>query len=233
MSFIEFRNVTKVYGEGAAAVRAADGIDLELERGEFVLVVGPSGAGKTTVLNMLGGMEQPTSGQILFDGRDISQLDEKGLTLYRRNDVGFVFQFYNLIASLTARENVELASEICVDPLPVDDVLASVGLAHRMDNFPAELSGGEQQRVAIARAIAKNPRLILADEPTGALDCKTGRAVLELLQRICRESRKTLVLITHNLGFVPIADRIVHIASGRVEGVEVNEHPVSASTITW
>ena len=233
MSFIEFRNVTKVYGEGAAAVRAADGIDLELERGEFVLVVGPSGAGKTTVLNMLGGMEQPTSGQILFDGRDISQLDEKGLTLYRRNDVGFVFQFYNLIASLTARENVELASEICVDPLPVDDVLASVGLAHRMDNFPAELSGGEQQRVAIARAIAKNPRLILADEPTGALDFKTGRSVLELLQRICRESRKTLVLITHNLGFVPIADRIVHIASGRVEGVEVNEHPVSASTITW
>ena len=233
MSFIEFRNVTKVYGEGAAAVRAADGIDLELERGEFVLVVGPSGAGKTTVLNMLGGMEQPTSGQICFDGRDISQLDEKGLTLYRRNDVGFVFQFYNLIASLTARENVELASEICVDPLPVDDVLASVGLAHRMDNFPAELSGGEQQRVAIARAIAKNPRLILADEPTGALDFKTGRSVLELLQRICRESRKTLVLITHNLGFVPIADRIVHIASGRVEGVEVNEHPVSASTITW
>ena len=233
MSFIEFRNVTKVYGEGAAAVRAADGIDLELERGEFVLVVGPSGAGKTTVLNMLGGMEQPTSGQILFDGRDISQLDEKGLTLYRRNDVGFVFQFYNLIASLTARENVELASEICVDPLPVDDVLASVGLAHRMDNFPAELSGGEQQRVAIARAIAKNPRLILADEPTGALDFKTGRSVLELLQRICRESRKTLVLITHNLGFVPIADRIVHIASGRVEGVEVNGHPVSASTITW
>ena len=233
MSFIEFRNVTKVYGEGAAAVRAADGIDLELERGEFVLVVGPSGAGKTTVLNMLGGMEQPTSGQILFDGRDISQLDEKGLTLYRRNDVGFVFQFYNLIASLTARENVELASEICVDPLPVDDVLASVGLAHRMDNFPAELSGGEQQRVAIARAIAKTPRLILADEPTGALDFKPGRAVLELLQRICRESRKTLVLITHNLGFVPIADRIVHIASGRVEGVEVNEHPVSASTITW
>ena len=233
MSFIEFRNVTKVYGEGAAAVRAADGIDLELERGEFVLVVGPSGAGKTTVLNMLGGMEQPTSGRIFFDGRDISQLDEKGLTLYRRNDVGFVFQFYNLIASLTARENVELASEICVDPLPVDDVLASVGLAHRMDNFPAELSGGEQQRVAIARAIAKNPRLILADEPTGALDFKTGRSVLELLQRICRESRKTLVLITHNLGFVPIADRIVHIASGRVEGVEVNEHPVSASTITW
>lgn len=233
MAFIEFRNVTKVYGEGAAAVRAANGIDLELERGEFVLVVGPSGAGKTTVLNMLGGMEQPTSGQVIVGGQDLGALDEKGLTLYRRNTVGFVFQFYNLVANLTARENVELASEICLDPLPTDEVLTSVGLAHRMDNFPAELSGGEQQRVAIARAIAKNPQLILADEPTGALDFETGRTVLELLQTVCRESGKTLVLITHNLSFEPIANRVVRIASGRVESVRTNPHPASAATITW
>jgi putative ABC transport system ATP-binding protein len=233
MSFIEFQGVSKVYGTGDAAVRAADGIDLAIERGEFVLVVGPSGAGKTTVLNMLGGMEQPTDGHILFDGRDLAGLDEKGLTLYRRNDVGFVFQFYNLVASLTARENVELASEICANPLPVDDVLRSVGLGHRMDNFPAELSGGEQQRVAIARALAKNPQLLLADEPTGALDFKTGRSVLALLQKVCRESGTTLVLITHNLSFEPIADRVVHIASGKVAEVTVNPNPVSAETISW
>lgn len=233
MAFIEFRNVTKVYGAGAATAHAANGINLEFERGEFALVVGPSGAGKTTVLNMLGGMEQPTSGQVIVGGQELSALNEKGLTLYRRNTVGFVFQFYNLVANLTARENVELASEICTNPLPANEVLASVGLAHRMNNFPAELSGGEQQRVAIARAIAKNPQLILADEPTGALDFETGRAVLELLQTLCRESGKTLVLITHNLSFEPIANRVVRIASGRVEEVRTNPNPISASTISW
>ncbi len=233
MAFIEFHDVTKIYGEGAAEVRAADGINFEIEQGEFVLIVGPSGAGKTTILNMLGGMEKPTSGQIIFNGRDISQLDEKGLTTYRRNDVGFVFQFYNLIASLTARENVELASEICDNPLSVEVVLENVGLTERMNNFPAELSGGEQQRVAIARALAKNPQLVLADEPTGALDFKTGRAVLELLQDACHDSNKTLVLITHNLSFEPIADRIIHIDSGTVDSISLNDDPVSASTITW
>ena len=233
MSFIELHNVVKTYGSGQGSVNAVSGIDLSIEQGEFVLVVGPSGAGKTTVLNILGGMERPTSGQVLFDGRDLAQLDEAGLTRYRRRDVGFVFQFYNLVASLTAKENVELAAEICDDPLPAEKVLSSVGLSARVDNFPAELSGGEQQRVAIARALAKNPRLMLADEPTGALDFETGRAVLELLQRVCRESKTTLVLITHNLAFEPIANRVVRVANGRVTDVRVNEDPVSASTLVW
>jgi putative ABC transport system ATP-binding protein len=216
MSFIEFQGVSKVYGTGDAAVRAADGIDLAIERGEFVLVVGPSGAGKTTVLNMLGGMEQPTDGHILFDGRDLAGLDEKGLTLYRRNDVGFVFQFYNLVASLTARENVELASEICANPLPVDDVLRSVGLGHRMDNFPAELSGGEQQRVAIARALAKNPQLLLADEPTGALDSKNARLLLECLEDLNRKLDATIVMVTHDAYVASFCRRVVFIRDGRV-----------------
>lgn len=233
MPLIELHHVTKTYGAGKAAVTAVDNIDLSIEKGEFVLVVGPSGAGKTTILNILGGMERPTSGSVLFDGRDLALLDEAGLTAYRRRDVGFVFQFYNLVASLTARENVELASEICEHPLPAEAVLASVGLADRLDSFPAELSGGEQQRVAIARALAKNPRVMLADEPTGALDFETGRSVLALLQDVCRTSGTALVLITHNLAFEPIADRVVRIASGRVAQVRANPEPASAATLLW
>ena len=230
---VELHSVTKEYGRGDALVRAADNISLTIGRGEFVLVVGPSGAGKTTLLNMLGGMEKPTSGRVVFDGVDLSSLSERRLTRFRRHEVGFIFQFYNLMASLTARQNVELGSEMCRDPLPAEDVLAQVGLANRMDNRPAQLSGGEQQRVAIARALAKNPQLILADEPTGALDFETGRSVLDLLQRVCREADKTLVVITHNLAFEPIANRVVHIAGGRIEHIDTNEKPASALTLTW
>ena len=233
MSFIELVGVTKTYGAGTGAVNAVAGLDLAVEKGDFALVVGPSGAGKTTVLNILGGMEQPTSGAVMVDGRDITRFDEARLTRYRRHEVGFVFQFYTLVASLTARENVELASELCDDPLPAEEVLASVGLSDRLDNFPAELSGGEQQRVAIARALAKNPRLILADEPTGALDFETGGSVLELLQHACADLGTTLVLITHNLAFEPIADRVVRIANGRVTEVRLNPAPAPASTLVW
>ena len=233
MSFIELVGVTKTYGAGTGAVNAVAGLDLAVEKGDFALVVGPSGAGKTTVLNILGGMEQPTSGAVMVDGRDIARFDEARLTRYRRHEVGFVFQFYNLVASLTARENVELASELCDDPLPAEEVLASVGLSDRLDNFPAELSGGKQQRVAIARALAKNPRLILADEPTGALDFETGRSVLELLQHACADLGTTLVLITHNLAFEPIADRVVRIANGHVTEVRLNPAPAPASTLVW
>jgi putative ABC transport system ATP-binding protein len=233
MPFIELIDAEKTYGKGTTIVRAVHDVNLSIERGEFILVVGPSGAGKTTLLNLLGGMEKPTAGKVIFDGTDLGQLDERGLTRYRRHEVGFVFQFYNLIASLTARENVELAGELCDDPLPAEEILGQVGLGQRLDNFPAQLSGGEQQRVAIARALAKKPRLILADEPTGALDFKTGRAVLELLQRVCRESGETLVLITHNLAFSPIADRVIHVANGTIERIESNASPASASTLTW
>ena len=214
-------------------MRAVHDVSLSIEGGAFALVVGPSGAGKTTLLNLIGGMEQPSAGKVSFDGVDLGGLDERGLTRYRRREVGFVFQFYNLIASLTARENVELAGELCDDPLPAEEVLAQVGLERRMDSFPAQLSGGEQQRVAVARALVKRPRLVLADEPTGALDFQTGRAVLELLQRMCREAHRTLVLITHNLAFAPAADQVIHMANGTVERVEGNARPVSASTLVW
>jgi putative ABC transport system ATP-binding protein len=233
MSLIEFEGVEKTYGRGDAAVRAVHDVSLSIEGGAFALVVGPSGAGKTTLLNLIGGMEQPSAGRVSFDGVDLGGLDERGLTRYRRREVGFVFQFYNLIASLTARENVELAGELCDDPLPAEEVLAQVGLERRMDSFPAQLSGGEQQRVAVARALVKRPRLVLADEPTGALDFQTGRAVLELLQRMCREAHRTLVLITHNLAFAPAADQVIHMANGTVERVEGNARPVSASTLVW
>ena len=205
----------------------------EIERGELVVVVGPSGAGKTTLLNMLGGMDSPTSGEIVLDGRDIGALSERELALYRRHDIGFVFQFYNLVQNLTARENVELAAQICDDPLPADEALAMVGLAARADNFPAQLSGGEQQRVAIARALAKNPLLLLADEPTGALDYRTGKAILGLLQDMCRKTGKTVVLITHNSAFTAIADRVVRVREGRADSVERNAHPADASTLEW
>ena len=233
MSFVEFKDVRKVYRMGEVEVAAADGMTFSIEKGEFVVVVGPSGAGKTTLLNMLGGMDGCTSGSIVLDGREISSLSEKELTQYRRLDIGFVFQFYNLVQNLTALENVELASQICPDPLDAAQVLAEVGLAHRKDNFPAQLSGGEQQRVAIARALAKNPKLLLADEPTGALDYKTGKAILKLLQDTCRTTGKTVVLITHNSAFCAIADRVIHVREGKVASVEVNDAPASADALDW
>ncbi len=233
MPFVEFRNVTKYYQMGEIRIAAADGIDFQIEKGEFVIIVGPSGAGKTTVLNMLGGMDTCSGGEILLDGNIISRYNSRQLTEYRRHDVGFVFQFYNLVQNLTALENVELASEICRDPLPPEEVLAQVGLKDRMKNFPSQLSGGEQQRVAIARAIAKNPKLLLCDEPTGALDYKTGKSILKLLQDTCREMGKTVVVITHNQSFAAMADRVIRIGSGKVTDVYLNPHPVSAETLEW
>ena len=233
MAFIEFRDVRKIYQMGEVEVAAVDGMSFNVEKGEFVVVVGPSGSGKTTLLNMLGGMDSCTSGTIMLDGREVSAFDEKELTYYRRYDIGFVFQFYNLVQNLTALENVELASQICTDPLDAAEVLAEVGLSHRMDNFPSQLSGGEQQRVAIARALAKNPKVLLADEPTGALDYKTGKAILKLLQDTCANTGKTVVLITHNSAFTDIADCVIHIREGKVAAVEQNAHPASAETIEW
>ena len=233
MAFVEFKDVRKIYTMGEVQVAAVDDMSFEIEQGELVVVVGPSGSGKTTLLNMMGGMDSCTSGSITLDGARVDQFDEKQLTDYRRYDIGFVFQFYNLVQNLTALENVELASQICRDPLRPADVLAQVGLAHRMDNFPAQLSGGEQQRVAIARAIAKNPKLLLCDEPTGALDYKTGKAILKLLQDTCRETGRTVVLITHNSAFCAIADRVIHVKEGKVERMELNAHPQAAETVEW
>ena len=233
MAFVEFRDVCKIYQMGEVKVAAVSGMTFDIEQGEFVVVVGPSGAGKTTLLNMLGGMDSCTSGTITLDGRKVSSFSEKELTYYRRYDIGFVFQFYNLVQNLTAKENVELASQICKDPLDAAEVLAQVGLAERMDNFPAQLSGGEQQRVAIARALAKNPKLLLCDEPTGALDYRTGKAILRLLQTTCEETGKTVVLITHNSAFTEIANRVIRVREGRADEVYVNEHPVSAETLEW
>lgn len=233
MAFVEFKDVRKIYTMGEVQVAAVDGMSFEIEHGELVVVVGPSGSGKTTLLNMMGGMDSCTSGTITLDGARVDEFNEKQLTDYRRYDIGFVFQFYNLVQNLTALENVELASQICRDPLPPADVLAQVGLAHRMDNFPAQLSGGEQQRVAIARAIAKNPKLLLCDEPTGALDYKTGKAILKLLQDTCRTTGRTVVLITHNSAFTAIADRVIHVKEGKVERVELNVCPQAAETVEW
>jgi putative ABC transport system ATP-binding protein len=233
MPFIEFSDVRKTYRMGDVEVHAVDGMDFSIERGELCVIVGPSGAGKTTVLNMLGGMDTVTSGTITLDGRCVSSFSERELTSYRRYDVGFVFQFYNLVQNLTALENVELASQICRDPLDPAEVLSKVGLADRMDNFPAQLSGGEQQRVAIARAIAKNPKLLLADEPTGALDYQTGKQVLGLLQDASREMGKTVVLITHNQAFCGIADRVIRIRGGRAASIETNARPLDAAVLEW
>ena len=233
MAFVEFRDVCKTYQMGDVEVRAVDGMNFSIERGELVVIVGPSGAGKTTVLNMLGGMDSASSGTITLDGREISGMGERELTQYRRHDIGFVFQFYNLVQNLTARENVELASQICNDPLPAEEVLAQVGLAERLDNFPAQLSGGEQQRVAIARALAKNPKLVLADEPTGALDYQTGKQILGLLQDTCREGGRTVAIVTHNLAFTQIADRVIHVREGRADRIEHNDSPADASVVEW
>ena len=233
MSFVEFEDVRKVYRTGEVEVRALDGMSFSVERGELAVIVGPSGAGKTTVLNLLGGMDSCTSGTIRLDGRLVSAMDERALTQYRRHDVGFVFQFYNLVQNLTALENVELASQICRDPLPAADVLAQVGLADRRDNFPAQLSGGEQQRVAIARALAKNPKLLLCDEPTGALDYRTGKQILGLLQTTCRNTGHTVVIVTHNLAFTQIADRVIRVREGHAASVKTNLHPADARTVEW
>ncbi len=233
MAFVEFDHVTKIYQMGENRVAAADGVTFTIEQGEFVVIVGPSGAGKTTVLNILGGIDTPTSGSICLDGERISEYNNRQLTQYRRYDVGFVFQFYNLVQNLTALENVELAAQICRDPLPAEQVLEEVGLKDRMSNFPAQLSGGEQQRVAIARALAKNPKLLLCDEPTGALDYITGKAVLQLLQDTCRKRGKTVIVITHNQAFTAMADRVIHIRNGKVADITLNKEPVSAERIEW
>ena len=233
MAFVEFKDVRKIYKMGEVEVAAVDNLSFEIEHGEMVVIVGPSGAGKTTLLNILGGMDTCTSGHVYLEGEDISAYSERQLTLYRRHDIGFVFQFYNLVQNLTAVENVELASQICKNPLNAEEVMKQVGLEHRMDNFPAQLSGGEQQRVAIARAIAKNPKLLLCDEPTGALDYKTGKSILALLQDTCKNSKKTVVLITHNQAFTAIANRVIHIREGRVSKIEFNDNPAPAQTLEW
>ena len=218
---------------GEVIIKAVDGVNFEIEKGEFAIIVGPSGAGKTTVLNMLGGMDSCTLGLILVDGARVSDYNAKQLTGYRRHDIGFVFQFYNLVQNLTALENVELAAQICDDPLDAREVLEHVGLGHRLDNFPAQLSGGEQQRVAIARALAKNPKLLLCDEPTGALDYVTGKAILKLLQDTCRQQGMTVVVITHNTALTPMADRVIHIKNGKVERMERNPSPTPVEEIEW
>ena len=233
MAFVEFAEVSKIYQMGEVEVAAVRDMSFTIERGEFVVIVGPSGAGKTTLLNMLGGMDSATSGTIMLDGARVSSFNRKQLTQYRRHDIGFVFQFYNLVQNLTARENVELASQICRDPLDADEVLAAVGLADRVRNFPGQLSGGEQQRVAIARALAKNPKLLLCDEPTGALDYETGKAILKLLQDTCRDTGRTVVVVTHNSAFTAIADRVIHVREGSVAAVELNEAPLSADVLEW
>ncbi|MDF2587212.1 MAG: transporter ATP-binding protein [Anaerocolumna sp.] len=232
-SFVELVDVKKYYRMGEVTINAVDGIDFQIEKGEFVVIVGPSGAGKTTVLNILGGMDTCSEGNILVDGIDISTFNTKQLTNYRRDDIGFVFQFYNLIQNLTALENVELALQICKNPLNADDILKQVGLGERLKNFPAQLSGGEQQRVSIARALAKNPKLLLCDEPTGALDYNTGKAILKLLQDTCRQSGMTVIVITHNSAIAPMADRVIKIKNGKVSKMTVNENPVSVETIEW
>jgi putative ABC transport system ATP-binding protein len=232
-AFVKLEHVTKVYHMGEVEIRAVDGIDFEIQKGEFVVIVGPSGAGKTTVLNILGGMDTASTGAVIVDGQDIARYSQKKLTGYRRDDIGFVFQFYNLVPNLTALENVELAMQICKNPLDARTVLEEVGLGDRMKNFPAQLSGGEQQRVSIARALAKNPKLLLCDEPTGALDYQTGKAILKLLQDMCREKGMTVIVITHNSAIAPMADRIIKIKNGRVSSMKLNEHPVSVETIEW
>ncbi len=233
MAYISLEHVVKRYQMGEVTITAADDVTFTVEKGEFVIIVGPSGAGKTTVLNILGGMDACDEGTILVDGKQISGSTQRQLTTYRRYDIGFVFQFYNLIQNLTALENVELASQICKDPLPAEEVLRHVGLGDRLNNFPAQLSGGEQQRVAIARALAKNPKLLLCDEPTGALDYVTGKAILKLLQDTCRQQGMTVVVITHNTAIAPMADKVIHVKNGRVDRVEINEHPKPVEDIEW
>lgn len=233
MAYIEFKNVIKEYKMGEITIKALDDTNFEIEKGELVVIVGPSGAGKTTTLNILGGMDSATSGLVLVDGKNVTKLKNKELIQYRRNDIGFVFQFYNLVQNLTARENVELAIQISKNPLDIDKVLDSVGLANRKNNFPSQLSGGEQQRVAIARAIAKNPKLLLCDEPTGALDYNTGKAILKLLQETCRKKGVTVIIITHNLALTPMGDKVIEVRNGKIQKVTINENPTPVERIEW
>ena len=233
MAYIALDHVEKLYHVGEVTITAVSDISFTVDKGEFVVVVGPSGAGKTTVLNILGGMDSCTSGTITVDGQTISSYGPKELTVYRRFDIGFVFQFYNLVQNLTALENVELATQIAKSPLPPEEVLAHVGLSHRLDNFPAQLSGGEQQRVAIARALAKNPKLLLCDEPTGALDYVTGKAILKLLQDTCRQQGMTVIVITHNTAIAPMADKVIHVKNGQVEQIDLNPNPLPVEEIEW
>lgn len=233
MSYIEFKNVCKEYKMGEVKIKALNNTNFEIEKGELVVIVGPSGAGKTTTLNILGGMDTATSGEVIVDGKNVTKLKNKELIKYRREDIGFVFQFYNLVQNLTAKENVELATQICKDSLNPGEVIEKVGLKDRMNNFPSQLSGGEQQRVAIARAIAKNPKLLLCDEPTGALDYKTGKQILKLLQDTARRENMTVLIITHNSAIAPMADKVISFKNGTAEKVQINENPISVEQIEW
>ena len=231
--YIEFRDVKKIYKMGEVNIEALSGVDFTVNKGEFVVVAGASGAGKSTILNILGGMDSPTSGQIIVDNNEINKYTSKELITYRRYDIGFVFQFYNLVQNLTARENVELATQICKDPLNIDEVMEAVGLSHRKNNFPAQLSGGEQQRVAIARALTKNPKLLLCDEPTGALDYNTGKAILKLLQDTCKKMKMTVIIITHNLALTPMGDKVIKVKNGKISSITINENPTPVERIEW
>ena len=233
MSYIKFENVNKKYQMGEVSINALNDTNFDIKKGELVVIVGPSGAGKTTTLNILGGMDKATSGKVFVDNKEITNLNNKQLIKYRRNEIGFVFQFYNLVQNLTAKENVELATQLCSDALNVDEILEKVGLTDRKDNFPSQLSGGEQQRVAIARAIAKNPKLLLCDEPTGALDYTTGKSILKLLQDMSRKENITVVIITHNTAITPMADKVLHFKNGPAENIEVNKMPRSIDEIEW
>lgn len=232
-AYIEFQNVKKVYHMGEVEIEALAGVDFTIDKGEFVVIAGASGAGKSTILNILGGMDTCSSGNIYVDGAQISQYNAKELTTYRRYDIGFVFQFYNLVQNLTVRENVELATQICKDPLDIDKTIEAVGLKERSQNFPAQLSGGEQQRVAIARALAKNPKLLLCDEPTGALDYHTGKQILKLLQDTCHEQGVSVVVITHNLALTAMGDKVIKVRNGRIERIEINEDPLPVERIEY
>ncbi|EDQ97099.1 ABC transporter ATP-binding protein [Intestinibacter bartlettii] len=231
--YIEFKNVKKIYKMGEVNIEALSGVNFSVDKGEFVVVAGASGAGKSTILNILGGMDSPSSGQIIVDNKYINNYSNKELITYRRYDIGFVFQFYNLVQNLTAKENVELATQICKDPLDIDEVMEAVGLGDRKNNFPAQLSGGEQQRVAIARALAKNPKLLLCDEPTGALDYNTGKSILKLLQDTCRKMNMTVIIITHNLALTPMGDKVIKVKNGKIESVVVNDNPTPVERIEW
>ena len=233
MAYIEFKNVSKIYGEKEAKVIALNETSFSIEKGELVVILGPSGAGKTTTLNILGGMDKVTSGEVIIDGKDITKYKNKELIQYRRNDIGFVFQFYNLVQNLTAKENVELATEICKEYLSPVTTLKMVGLENRLDNFPAQLSGGEQQRVAIARAVAKKPKILLADEPTGALDDETGKQILKVLEKLAREDKMTVIIITHNSAIAQMADKIIRFKNGKAEETVINKNPKKVEDISW